>query len=512
MAEESTRIVHGPTFKNLLDNVTKLEKQTQKKDLSSDEKSVLAQDLLSCLLDALDMQSEAVMSQSVKEQMSLTIERIVRRFKLLAEQGIACEACLEKLKNSCIYFMRAKHEILAKEIVAVFQPVLVTNSHLRAEGIRKLGMLGCLAMKDGLPEVTIQCANIVVIVSNELTETDADLEQELLQMLQDMAVMAARMRDEARFSAIVSKAVVRYSAESTVYAGSKMVEFLLTLFFTASDRRYVNALPMLRWMSLLLTNNKSLTAGELQYFVREWTQLIAQIARRKWENETRQLMDGLFVFLVREKDFALTRSTLMNIALHFQMYAGWDGFANAFKLYAPWQNFMLVLLDQAVSSRRSQQQREQIGSLVLRTQRDLITAVARLTMQEEMTVYGEWLQFGLSAAKSEKYKRDTFFGKEPQEQLSHTALHNHLYFLHSADKCHCSRTESLPDSRMYLHEMTRHTPALLREHRSSDIPIEGNIHSVPRMPCGCYLKKRILVCLPFYSSYCSISIPTTEQI
>ncbi len=55
MAEESTRIVHGPTFKNLLDNVTKLEKQTQKKDLSSDEKSVLAQDLLSCLLDALDM-------------------------------------------------------------------------------------------------------------------------------------------------------------------------------------------------------------------------------------------------------------------------------------------------------------------------------------------------------------------------------------------------------------------------------------------------------------------------
>ena len=77
MAEESTRIVHGPTFKNLLDNVTKLEKQTQKKDLSSDEKSVLAQDLLSCLLDALDMQSEAVMSQSVKEQMSLTIERIV---------------------------------------------------------------------------------------------------------------------------------------------------------------------------------------------------------------------------------------------------------------------------------------------------------------------------------------------------------------------------------------------------------------------------------------------------
>lgn len=48
-------------------------------------------------------------------------------------------------------------------------------------------------------------------------------------------------------------------------------------------------------------------------------------------------MDGLFVFLVREKDFSLTRSTLMNIALHFQMYAGWDGFANAFKLYAPWR-------------------------------------------------------------------------------------------------------------------------------------------------------------------------------
>jgi len=44
MAEESTRIVHGPTLKNLLDNVTRLEKQTQKKDLSPEEKSSLAQD------------------------------------------------------------------------------------------------------------------------------------------------------------------------------------------------------------------------------------------------------------------------------------------------------------------------------------------------------------------------------------------------------------------------------------------------------------------------------------
>lgn len=47
--------------------------------------------------------------------------------------------------------MRAKHEILAKEIIAVFQPVLVTNPQLRSDGIRKLGMLGCLAMKDGSP-------------------------------------------------------------------------------------------------------------------------------------------------------------------------------------------------------------------------------------------------------------------------------------------------------------------------------------------------------------------------
>ena len=33
--------------------------------------------------------------------------------------------------------------------------------------------------------------------------------------------MAARMRDVARFLLLYPKAVVRYSAESTVYAGSK---------------------------------------------------------------------------------------------------------------------------------------------------------------------------------------------------------------------------------------------------------------------------------------------------
>lgn len=404
MAEESTRIVHGPTLKNLLDNVTKLEKQTQKKDLTTEEKSVLAEQFLGCLLEALAMQAEAVMSQSVKEQMALTIERIVRRLKILAEQGVSCEGCLEKLKNGCISFMRAKHEVLAKDIVTVFQPILLTNPKMRAEGIRKLGILGCLAMKDGLPEVTMQCVNIILLVSNELTKNDASLERNLLQMLQDTAVMAARMRDEAIFSAIVSKTVIRYSVEKTVYAGDKMVEFLLTLFFTAADRRYLNTLPMLRWMSLLLTNNKSLSSDDLQYFAREWTQLIAQIARRKWEPETKQLLDGLFVFLIREKNFILTRNTVMNVAMHFQMYAGWDGFASAFKIYTPWHNFMLVLLDKAANKRSSQEEQERLGSFVLRTQRSLISAVARQTMQEEMQVYSQWLELGIAAAKSTKNK------------------------------------------------------------------------------------------------------------
>ncbi len=94
----------------------------------------------------------------------------------------------------------------------------------------------------------------------------------------------------------------------------------------------------------------------------------------------------------------------MNISLHFQMYAGWDSFARAFKIYLAWQNFMLLLLDQAVNSRRSEEQRKQIGSLVLRTQRDWIAAVARQTMQEEMQIYGQWLQLGIETAKSEKNK------------------------------------------------------------------------------------------------------------
>lgn len=404
MAEESTRIVQGATLKNLLDNVTKLEKQTQKKDLPADEKEMLGEQLLSYLLNALALQAEAVLSQNFKEELALIIARIVGHFKLLAEQGFVCEACLEKLKQSCIYSIRVKKETLAKELVTVFQPVLLNNAQLRAEGILKLGMLGCLAMKEGFPEVTLHCANILIIVSYEITKEDTTLEIDLLQMLQNMAVMAARMHDEAGFEAIVSKTVVRYSAKNSIYAGTKMVDFLLTLFFTAADRRYIDTLPMLRWMSLLLTKHKLLPAKEIQYFVREWTQLIAQIARREWEDETKQLLEGLFTFLIREKNFALTRSALMNISLHFQMYAGWDSFARAFKIYLAWQNFMLLLLDQAVNSRRSEEQRKQIGSLVLRTQRDWIAAVARQTMQEEMQIYGQWLQLGIETAKSEKNK------------------------------------------------------------------------------------------------------------
>ena len=36
----------------------------------------------------------------------------------------------------------------------------------------------------------------------------------------------------------------------------------------------------------------------------------------------------------------------MYVMLHMQMYAAWDGVAKAFEVYAPVQNFSLVLLKQ----------------------------------------------------------------------------------------------------------------------------------------------------------------------
>ena len=158
----------------------------------------------------------------------------------------------------------------------------------------------------------------------------------------------------------------------------------------------MNSLPMLRWISLRLVRNGSTSREEQKKFLLEWSVLAAQMANRNWFNETKTLLDGIFIFLTREREMELTKTVMTSLASQFQMHSQWDGFDGAFKIYKAWHNFLLVVLDQAVLGKYTDET-ERLDDIrfILRNQRDMLVLTARLTMQEEQVLFHRWLQLWL---------------------------------------------------------------------------------------------------------------------
>ena len=216
--------------------------------------------------------------------------------------------------------------------------------------------------------------------------------------------MAARTHNKDIFAAAVSKLAVRYAKNNYVKENTDaFIGVLNALMFIAADRRYTDILPMLRWLSLRLCRNENVTEELLLPFLRGWACLAAQAARRGWHDAANQLLNGLFYFLLKQRSFTLTRSILMYVMLHMQMYAAWDGVAKAFEVYAPVQNFSLVLLKQMLKEADGKLRIKTVR-LLLRSWRDFIAAAARQAMEDELSLYQSWFSYG-EAKESKKYRQ-----------------------------------------------------------------------------------------------------------
>lgn len=313
---------------------------------------------------------------------------------------MAADNELENLKTDCITALRKGDED-AFEDVAVKLQQQPGDLPFKLESF---GMLACLALKHNYRRSALKALNLLSVCSLDIAPEDAAAEDVFLQNLQHAAVMAARTHNEDIFAAAVSKLAVRYSKTGYVKENTEaFINLLTALMFVAADRRYTDVLPMLRWLSLRLCRNEAAGDAVVLPFLREWACLAAQAARRGWQDIAGQLLSGLFYFLLKQRSFELTRSILMYVMLHMQMYAAWDGPQQAFKVYAQVQNFSLLLL-QRMLKEPDEKLRVTTVRLLLRLWRDFIAAAARQTMQDELDLYQSWFAFGEEHA-SEKYKK-----------------------------------------------------------------------------------------------------------
>lgn len=223
----------------------------------------------------------------------------------------------------------------------------------------------------------------------------------LLRIADDALLFALRRRKGDLFADWLLEA--QHRLEATVPQEEQAgCAFLQNLAFAMCDRRLEAELPALqalvrRWLRVY---GGSASAED---FWHEWLNLAARMARRGWSIQARFLLRQALWYAVRRRDISFWRELLARLALHFTVFARWEGFTKACEAYPELPLFYLLLVRRAGSS-EDLQSRETSLLLALRSVRTLVSNAARSVMREDMEIFRQWYRF-LWQAAGESVKR-----------------------------------------------------------------------------------------------------------
>ena len=176
---------------------------------------------------------------------------------------------------------------------------------------------------------------------------------------------------------------------------------LLQLAFAVCDRRLAEVRPIL---ALLVRRWLRTQAGDtalLQEFMAEWLNLAARMARRRWREETAFLLREAGRWLLKQDDLQLYSWSLQQLQLHFVVYARWDGFDKACRMYRE-----LTLLYRLLLRRVLRKQQTAFLQLLLRHLRDVTANVSRSAMLDDADIFRQWYSFWWQLTAEDKNARE----------------------------------------------------------------------------------------------------------
>ncbi len=241
------------------------------------------------------------------------------------------------------------------------------------------------------------------------TLVSACADAEALQAVGDCLFVALRRQEYELFGDWLAEAQPRlWQLAGQSKVSSQMEDFLQRLAFGVTDRCLAKAQAPL--VLLLRHWLRCGAAGQaLDAFWREWLGLAARMARRGWREQTQLLLREALRWLLKQHDRQLWGRWLLQLELHFVVYAGWDGFAKACNAYAELTVLYRLLLRRL---QREADVAEQAAwlQLLLRHMRSTAANSARTAMTEEMEIFRQWYSFfwQLAGADVEK-KRELHF-------------------------------------------------------------------------------------------------------
>lgn len=255
----------------------------------------------------------------------------------------------------------------------------------------------CIALRDGREQ------NACTAFSGIIAEA---ADNEALQAISCCLLVALRHRQRQLFAAWMQESRPRLEQllvnPQLAHQGGSV---LLRLTFAVCDRRLDEVRPML--LALLVRCWLRTYAGDtavLQEFMGEWLSLAARMARRRWREETAFLLREAGRWLLKQQDLQRWAWSLQQLQLHFVVYARWDGFDKACRIYRELTLLYRLLLRRVPKAQPARQ--TALLQLLLRHLRDVTANVSRSAMLDDADIFRQWYSFFWQLTADDKSARE----------------------------------------------------------------------------------------------------------
>ena len=378
------------------------------------------QGLLTELRQLVRLRPEIADDASLSEEadgLALDIADVARELILAGRRQPNTQNTLREL---CIGSLRLRQSDVAGLLAQSYQGLLWHDTSARESCLRDLGLLACLALKEGQPHVATCAVPIVLegmLLTNREDENAELLEHTGAQALEAIAATAAR-RCVERVVQQVARGAFDYAARrGQVLNAGAWSGLVLDLLFSVAQGRLARTTNDVGRLALQLAG-QDLPAGAMQAFMTDWAVHTAQVLRRGWLDVAQPFMRAQCLLLCRLRSQELTQACLASLAPHFVMIAKWENVAVAAGAYAPWFQFGCVLLDLCLAAERYRvsggddsamwlhaEATRRLGRALIGTLAVMMTNTSRLTHQDELVVYKAWATALDAYAEGHDWKR-----------------------------------------------------------------------------------------------------------
>lgn len=254
----------------------------------------------------------------------------------------------------------------------------------------------CVALREGREE------NACTAFSGIIAEA---ADNEALQAISCCLLVALRHRQRQLFAAWMQASRLRLeqllvNPQLARQGGS----FLLQLAFAVCDRRLSEERAALALLARRWLRTHAGDTALLQEFMAEWLNLAARMARRRWREETAFLLREAGRWLLKQDDLQWLPWSLQQLQLHFVVYARWDGFDKACRMYRELTLLYRLLLRRVPMAQPEQQ--AVLLQLLLRHLRDVTTNVSRSAMLDDADIFRQWYSFWWQLTAEDKSARE----------------------------------------------------------------------------------------------------------